>query len=584
MAPFIDADRSKKSEPLVIPERKHLYDLDFNDVDRKDATFAHIASAFVNSHESEVHDLPSKPKTPEKLGTEASRSRTKTIARLRGMTRDKEQRERVHNLLGTENQRSQDEASHQSNQSNQPGYFVYGQHGTNIRREVVIRKGTMIYSPVSGLPEGDTSNLAEPSRMEIKAWHRSTITAIPGAPHRPVDRYRPHHKRHMKGLQHNIITADVADLGSPARKPPKNTEKRSELPLLLRAVAHRSENKQSKNFPDEDDRETSHQPAPDVTKQMWKRGEELPELALAHIRDRVGYKRRSSRHKRMSIIAGRAPPSPSAQIDDSLSAVSANVDESSKVSSSVRVGLMTVEEEQLEPIYPVDEESSEGEHSDSMSTAEGDDNAGEADSDEDVEDWETGLECDDRKENGELNEEFQQLHQASRERELSCRRSMLIQLQNEENAAADDTRRRSKDIHPQKHKRMGRHLSQAISNVKLVDETNEFVNHNDMDVSVLHYESSDDDFVHKRRQLRVKTRDAKVDAFSELSDDEDATGVVCEMNLKSHLGMTEQERDAAFQKLLTQYLGLLQCAPAEVRTIPNMLFEINNQIRNVKMK
>lgn len=134
MAPFVDADRSKKSQPSVVPERKHLYELDLNGTDRKDASFVHVARAFASYHDPEEQEIPLRPKTPDKLAilaeTPRTSSRRTTVERLRSITGDQEESARVRNLLNPENQDKDPWTSpHGDSNSNQPSYFIYGTHG-----------------------------------------------------------------------------------------------------------------------------------------------------------------------------------------------------------------------------------------------------------------------------------------------------------------------------------------------------------------------------------------------------------------------------------------------------------------------
>ncbi|KAK1941200.1 hypothetical protein P3T76_007066 [Phytophthora citrophthora] len=147
MAPFIDADRSKKSQPSVISERKHLYELDFSGAEKLDASFVHVARALGNFGEFDLQPeqpAPDKPHTPERLlvsPAEAPRtsSRRTTVARLRSITGSTEQNERVRDLLNTlENQEgtlpSGDESSSRpsprgDSNPNQPRYIIYGGNG-----------------------------------------------------------------------------------------------------------------------------------------------------------------------------------------------------------------------------------------------------------------------------------------------------------------------------------------------------------------------------------------------------------------------------------------------------------------------
>ncbi|KAG3029881.1 hypothetical protein PC121_g6580 [Phytophthora cactorum] len=578
MAPFIDADRRQKSQISVVPERKHLYELDFN-TERMDASFFHVIQALGMLHESEEQHLQSRQKTPEKV-TEAvevpgARSRRTTVARLRSITGDEEQTNRVRNLLGRKNQEatqfndqqsSSGRSSPRGGKSNQPGYFIYGAQGMKARREVVLRKGSRVYSPLSAPPEEETTSSVDPGSKEIKVWHRSTITAIPetvGVPHPPVDRFRSRHKRRMKGPQRNAITTDTSDqvqtINSSAKKSSKRTEKRNELPLLLRQSRAAARRRKVDEPMPEDSEDRNESPAPDANKQMWKRGGELPELALAQIRDRVGYKPRSSHPKRMSIIAGRAPPVQGVQIDDNSATVLNALDELPETFSSV-------DEEGGQDIES--DNSNADEDGYSSDEAEGDEESPR--SDEVDQSHDNGLQRVDsvlHANGNELSEEFQQLHLASRNRELNRHRSLLAHLQDEEDAAADDTRRHSKDVGPQHQQKRG-WAQQRIErrSVKLVGEESDVATSADVEVSVWHYESSDSDaYIRTRHRLRVKTRDAKADPCEELSeDDEDEDGDEQDHDVRIRLGMTQQERDAAFQKLLMQYLGLLQCAPAEV--------------------
>ncbi|KAG6958683.1 hypothetical protein JG687_00009248 [Phytophthora cactorum] len=285
----------------------------------------------------------------------------------------------------------------------------------------------------------------------------------------------------------------------------------------------------------EDSEDRNESPAPDANKQMWKRGGELPELALAQIRDR------------------------GVQIDDNSATVLNALDELPETFSSV-------DEEGGQDIES--DNSNADEDGYSSDEAEGDEESPR--SDEVDQSHDNGLQRVDsvlHANGNELSEEFQQLHLASRNRELNRHRSLLAHLQDEEDAAADDTRRHSKDVGPQHQQKRG-WAQQRIErrSVKLVGEESDVATSADVEVSVWHYESSDSDaYIRTRHRLRVKTRDAKADPCEELSeDDEDEDGDEQDHDVRIRLGMTQQERDAAFQKLLMQYLGLLQCAPAEV--------------------
>ncbi|KAL3670128.1 hypothetical protein V7S43_004443 [Phytophthora oleae] len=565
MAPFIDTDRSKKSQPSVVPERKHLYELDFSGAENLDASFIHVARALGNFGDLDLQQ--EEPHTPENLVSPAevprTSSRRTTVARLRSITGSIEQNGRIRDLLDTlETQEGALPSGDESSSRPSPrgdGYFIYGGQGRNIRREVVLRKGTMVYSPLSGPPEEDMTTAVEPGNTEIKAWHRSTIAAIPsfGNPHPPVDRFRARHKRRVKEVQHQTITSDTPvppQAKSPSvRKASKLTDTRSELPLLLRqsrAAARRRELARSDILTDDDNQE-SELPAPDANKQMWKRGGELPELAMAHIRDRVGYKRRSSRNKRLSIILGRAPPIADIQMNDTV------------------FGAINVDE-YPETIFPVKEEDGDG--SDVMSTYEDSQDSYEVDNPtnnpvsgeaepnivNDLQRAESSVPNEDE----ELSEEIRRLHLESRERKFIGGRSLLDQLQSEEDAAV---LRWSKDVGQHEHKQMRRRQSRVRRSSNLIGD---IVAPDKVNVPSFDYASTDEETeTRMRRRLRIKTRDAKVDLFAEPSDDEDNDDEGADQedeDVRIHLGMTQQERDAAFQKLLTQYLGLLQCTPAEV--------------------
>ncbi|GMF11845.1 unnamed protein product [Phytophthora lilii] len=570
MAPFIDADRTKKSQPSVVPEKKHLYELDYSGAERKDASFVHIARAITSSREPEEQGpqtTPPQPKTPDKLVVTAAEtprtsSRRKTVARLRSITGDSEQNARARNLLHPENQEmaSSDEQQFRhggfaqisprtDNNAKTPGYFIYG------------AQGTMIYSPLSGPPEDESTNSGAADVKEVKAWHRSTIAAIPQeltTPHPPAKRFQQAHRRRPKGLRRQTFASEpsgqLESIEIPAIESAKRPDKRNELPLLLRrsrAAARRRERERSNELDNEGEQEEAAIAAPDSSKQMWKRGGELPELALAQIRDRIGYKRKSSHQKRMSIIAGRAPPSSDVRSEDG---------------SSIAL------EERPETVFTVDEEPEEEDEDTQGHDDEANPDINEDDSEQDTphdintNDKDVGtlqrVDSISRKKSEELNEEFRRLHVASRKRELTRRRSLLSQLQSEEDAAVADTRRRSKELNASESRRMWRLQSQAARSTKVEGVVT--VPIDDMDASKLHFSSSDEDSdVPKRRRLRIKTRDARTD-FAALSDDEEVSDESVEAETQPHSSMTQQERDAAFQTLLTQYLGLLQCAPAEV--------------------
>ncbi|KAK1941201.1 hypothetical protein P3T76_007067 [Phytophthora citrophthora] len=415
----------------------------------------------------------------------------------------------------------------------------------------------MAYAPLSGPPEENMPTTIEPGNSEIKTWHRSTIAAVPsfGNPHPPVDRFRARHKRPVKEIPQQLTTSDIPVQppmkSSSVRKASKLTDSRSELPLLLRqsrAAARHRELARSDILTDDDNQEIEP-PAPDANKQTWKRGGELPELAMAHIRDRVGYKRRASHNKRLSIILGRAPPIVDFQTNHNLLTVSSAVD---------------AEGENPETMLPVKEEDDDD--SDTMSAYE--DSQG-SDSDnqdnldagpDNVHDLQRADGTDPNESEG-LSDEIRRLQLESHARKFISRRSLLNQLQNEEDAAV--SRQSRKGPGQQEHKRKSRRQSQVTRRSTLVN--NVVISDNIYEPSYDYVSADEEAEARLRRRLRVKTRDAKVDLFAEPSDeDSDEDESEEEEDVKVHLGMTQQERDAAFQKLLTQYLGLLQCTPAEV--------------------
>lgn len=299
---------------------------------------------------------------------------------------------------------------------------------------------------------------------------------------------------------------------------------------------------------------------------MWKRGGELPELALAQIRDRVGYKSKPPHQRRMSIIAGRAPPAAALRRNGSSSVIKERPDTVFTVAEGD-------EEEEGD-----EDDAAASHHSDNHGDDSEDERPETGDADGDIED-NVPVESpgdDNSKKSQELNEEFRRLTLASRERELTRRRSLLAQLQNEEEAAAavaaaEDSRRQSTDASELEQQKTGRGMwrrkSHATRSTKQVGDDSDF-NANPGDVTAFSYGSSDEDSDGgRRRRLRVKTRVAMADPCSDLSDDESDREAPTDndaLDVKLSVGMTQQERDAAFQKLLTQYLGLLQCAPAEV--------------------
>ncbi|GMF59435.1 unnamed protein product [Phytophthora fragariaefolia] len=564
MAPFIDADRLKRSQPSVVPERKHLYDLDFNGAVRSDASFAHIAHAFVSSREHEVQQVPTappRPETPEKVGTatpETARagSRRTTIARLRSITGGHEQNARARDVLNPENQDSKDQQAGDEGpnrtipgESSSPSYFIYGAKGVNIQRVVVLRKGTMVYSPLSGPPEEERTSTAEPGENEVKEWHRTTTTAIPqdfATPHRPIKRVQQPQRKRLRKLRRQNVKSEPADPLQTIEKPlgtsPRRlTDKPHELPLLLRrtrAAARRRAPIEIDQLADNTGEELPDVPEPDTNKQMWKRGGELPELALAQIRDRVGYKPKPSTPKRMSIIAGRAPPPGELRRSDGSAS-----------------GL----EERPDTVPTVQETDDEGDdaasqHS-SQSGADSQDERPETSSSE-PSDAEDQPQLDPQSQ--ELHDEFRRLHLASRERELTRRRSLLAQLQLEQDAAADSERPRqaaSDELEQRRARRRKSLVGHRVEGVSAADAA-------PVEVTAVHYS---DEKAASRRRLRVKTRDARVDPFAELSDGdgEQLLDAAESAGERRAADMTPQERDAAFARLLAQYLGLLQCAPAE---------------------
>ncbi|KAG6574749.1 tigger transposable element-derived protein 6-like [Phytophthora cinnamomi] len=312
---------------------------------------------------------------------------------------------------------------------------------------------------------------------------------------------------------------------------------------------------------------------------MWKRGGELPELALAQIRDRVGYKSRPFHQRRMSIIAGRAPP----PADLRSTAV---LTERPDTFFTVEEGDEEEKEEEEEE-EGKDNDDAASQHSDNPKddeqdeqpeTGEADDDNAPANSPNSGDNSSSSNSNNNNNKSQELNDEFRRLHLASRERELTRRRSLLAQLQSEEDAAiaaVDDSRRRSKDPSPlEQQTRMWRRNSRVTRSAKAVGDVDVDVSDaNPTHETAAHYGPSDevsDSTSARRRRLRVKTRVATADPSAlNSSDDEsdrdidaDEGGDPADVTLR--VGMTQQERDAAFQKLLSQYLGLLQCAPAEV--------------------
>ncbi|KAF4044302.1 hypothetical protein GN244_ATG03391 [Phytophthora infestans] len=556
MAPFIDADRSKTSQSSVVLERKHLYELDFK-TERMDVSFLHAIQALGMFHEPEEGN---EAKTPDKVvavGGEAPRaitSRRTTVERLRSITEDEEQNARVRSLLDSKN-RELTQSNHQ-----QPSSDLAPRGGMKIQREVVLRKGSRAYSPLTTPPAEDTEDSVDPASMESKAWHRSTIAVIPeavGAPNPPVARFRSRYKRRIN-VQQRTTEASVEIQVSP-KKPPKRTEKGKELPLLLRRSRAAARRREIGDHLPEDKEDQLEIPAPDVNKQMWKRGGELPELALAQIRDRVGYQPRSAHPKRMSIIAGRAPPMLSVQSDDTITMKT--------VSGAL--------DEQPETIFPVDEEDDQYQDSDTSDADDGGEyTSNELNNDEQSDERSQNTidelqvaDCIQHTNSDELSEELRLLHLASQERKRSRHRSLLAHLQNGEDDGEEDARRQSNDLSPQyqHERRWPRHRNKRRS-VKLEGEGSDIATSDDVEVAVRHFKSSDEEMDPRtRRRLRVKTRDAKSDPCDKLSEDDDDEH--CgnqDVDVSIKLGMTQKERDEAFQKLLTQYLGLLQCAPAEV--------------------
>ncbi|KAG1713020.1 hypothetical protein DVH05_000749 [Phytophthora capsici] len=147
MAPFIDADRSKKSQPNVVAERKHLYEIDFTGAEKLDASFVHVARALGYSGELDLQPeqpAPDKPHTPDRLivnpaDIPRTSSRRTTIARLRSITGNTEQNERVRDLLNTLEKQEGVLPSGAENNSRssprgdskqkQPRYIIYGGQG-----------------------------------------------------------------------------------------------------------------------------------------------------------------------------------------------------------------------------------------------------------------------------------------------------------------------------------------------------------------------------------------------------------------------------------------------------------------------
>ncbi|KAG7394135.1 hypothetical protein PHYBOEH_005638 [Phytophthora boehmeriae] len=416
----------------------------------------------------------------------------------------------------------------------------------NFKREVVMRKGTMNYSPVTGPPDENSVVLTSPGKGEMKVWRRSTVAATQGltAPHPPVNRRGTPRKKRPQGSGRTVLDSDPVDVqATPVRASTKQADARSELPLLLRrsrAAARRRE-KERIEIPEDELQDEVDDCDQNSNKQMWKRGGELPALALAQIRDRVGYKPKPFNQRRRSVVVEIPPAAP---------------DTGSEEGESADDHPETIEEESDEDDETNSDEDSTSDH-EGTGAEDDDDESSAADGDIGRDDPPRSS-IRQRRESTELSKEFRRLHLASQERELSLQNSLLSQLHSEKSA---DPRRQSKQRRSSVHRRQSRRPSAQAQSEQSAISSDAVIPSYD---PVLH-DSSDEDWEPvRRRRVRVKTRDAAADANADLSGEEDNDDNDNRSFLDVKAIMTPAERDAAFQKLLTQYLGLLQCSPAEV--------------------
>eukprot|EP00644_Phytophthora_capsici_P004005 jgi/Phyca11/533633/estExt2_fgenesh1_pg.C_PHYCAscaffold_150127 len=151
-------------------------------------------------------------------------------------------------------------------------------------------------------------------------------------------------------------------------------------------------------------------------------------------------------------------------------------------------------------------------------------------------------------ENEELSEEIRRLQSESHERNFIHRQDLLNHLQTEEDVGA--FRQPRKDVEQYEHKRGSRRQSPMTRRSTMIADV--IASDSIYEPSFDYVSAEEEANARMRRRLRVKTRDAKVDLVAEPSDEDSDEE---EEDVKVHVGMTQQERDAAFQKLLTQYLG-----------------------------
>ncbi|RLN93629.1 hypothetical protein BBJ28_00022277 [Nothophytophthora sp. Chile5] len=482
MAPFVDsAARSKPSKVTARPqmnaatERKHLYELDFSGVGRRDVKVNRIAASLVTSEDlGPLQELETAPN------------------------------------LG-------------------------------LRREVVVREGPKVDTPLSEQEEEEDPEASRTADQPVKEWRRSMNVQPRGlaGPRPPTGRLYPSLKRKPQVRGRQIIELKSMDLEQAAaaeRASPRRVDKHSDLPLLLRrsrAAARRRRLERPSEEPEEAEEPVTDVPAPDISKQTWKRGGELPALALAQIPALVGEEGR----------AGAVPA-----IDEENSEGS-DEDEDELEDDSNDPSELDVEEDRTTEREAQQHKGEDSEvHEPVSSNESGSPREAEGDS---------------RQQRDDMSEEFRRLHLARREREQTHRLHLLATYQSG-TRSKEHKKSQPKTVQQERRtrkKRRHRRDPRVEPSVSDSDEVNDSDDHTTPELKAV----LGDEPGPLRRQVRVKNRKVNADlAAVDLSDEEDGDSSSRDQDHDDGVCLSKEQRDAAFQKLLTQYLGLLHCPPPEI--------------------
>ncbi|KAL7690308.1 hypothetical protein Plhal304r1_c012g0045401 [Plasmopara halstedii] len=562
MAPFVDTEISKKSQVSISTRPKHLYELDFNKNDRMDASFVHVTDARGLLHEfkEQLEQYDRSPAEVIPIVTAEVKSRQTTFARLRSNIDSKEQGINNHERGHLYDHRLKSSQSSHSN--SKPIQLEY--KGTilsilvqrfnpdnpeclridsSFQRETIIREGLMESSSMPVQPEKKLKNAIGLSDLESKGRPSSQFTALLQSselPYPPVDRYRPHYRRQIKANESNISSTKLKLIDLVTNKAVDDSERYYENTLLRRrssTTTYQQEIEETNTLP-KNHKDIGIIKTSEPNGQLWKRSRKLPDIALAQIRDRaIHHQGKSNLTGRTSIRLVRrtiAPRSSEAQ-PETILLVGGDVKDHNGVESYRNTG-RTEECESSEVVKG------------------------------NIENYE-GVDSKQYMDKGAIIEKFERLNLLSRERELSHHRTQLTQLQSDKNVALEQNQRRTIAAGQElKHKQQHIRREREKSNVKSMSEASKFKFSELVSSSGWQIDKTDKGMKNSTpRRLRVKTREVKA-ISSQMLFDEDSEKVEnsAKEEAKIECNTKQQERDAAFVELLTQYLGLLQCAPEEL--------------------